>query len=67
MKKPLSRRDFMRMSVLAMGSLAARPWEYWMQTTADWPDAEKLGRVCLGKVFVRSKPRPDADVDEGNL
>lgn len=62
MKKPLSRRDFMRMSVLAMGSLAARPWEYWMQTTADWPDAEKLGRVCFGKVFVRSKPRPDADV-----
>jgi len=62
MNKILTRRDFMRISMLAMGSLAARPWEYWLQTSANWPDAEKLGRVCFGKVFVRSKPRPDADV-----
>lgn len=48
--------------MLAMGSLAATPWVVWSQTVQDWPDAERMGRVCLGKVSVRSRPTPDGEV-----
>jgi lipoprotein-anchoring transpeptidase ErfK/SrfK len=58
----ISRRDFLRVSVLAMGSLAMTPWKYWGQMAAQWPDGEKFGRVCQGKVSIRSKPNPDASV-----
>jgi lipoprotein-anchoring transpeptidase ErfK/SrfK len=58
----LSRRDFLKVSILAMGSLAFTPWNYWNQVASDWPDGEKFGRVCLGKVSIRSKPDPDASV-----
>jgi hypothetical protein len=58
----LTRRAFLRASVLAMGSLALTPWKVWAQTALDWPDAEKFGRVCLGKVSIRSKPDPNAPV-----
>ncbi|MBI4926180.1 MAG: L,D-transpeptidase [Anaerolineae bacterium] len=43
-----------------MGTLAATPWRYWLQQGQDWPDAEKFGRVCLGKVNIRTRPHPDA-------
>ena len=61
-QKYITRRDFLKVSVLAMGSLALTPWNYWNQVASDWPDAEKFGRVCLGKVSIRAKPHPDADV-----
>src|SRR5512147_1473637 len=56
----LTRREFIKRSTLMMGSLALTPWKYWAQQTSEWPDAEKLGRVCQGKVSIRSKPNPDA-------
>lgn len=58
--KTISRRQFLLYSVAAMGTLAATPWRYWNQITASWPDAEKMGRVCLGKVNIRAKPDPNA-------
>jgi len=58
----ISRREFLKVSTLALGSLAFRPWKYWAEVAAQWPDGEKFGRVCLGKVSIRSKPNPDADV-----
>jgi lipoprotein-anchoring transpeptidase ErfK/SrfK len=58
----MKRREFLKISVLAMGSMAFSPWNYWKQVAAQWPDAEKMGRVCLGKVSIRSKPDPDAPV-----
>jgi hypothetical protein len=57
-----SRREFLKVSALALGSLAFTPWKYWAEVAAQWPDGEKFGRVCLGKVSIRSKPNPDADV-----
>ena len=58
----LSRRDFLQVSLLAMSSLAFTPWNYWSQMAADWQNGGKFGRVCLGKVSIRSKPSPDAPV-----
>jgi lipoprotein-anchoring transpeptidase ErfK/SrfK len=59
--KELSRRQFLIYSAAAMGTLAVTPWRYWAQEASPWPDAEKMGRVCLGKVNIRSKPNPDAE------
>lgn len=58
--KNISRRDFLKVSVLAMGSLAMTPWKYWGQMSEQWPDGNKFGRVCQGKVSIRSKPDPNA-------
>jgi len=51
-----SRRDFLKLSLLGLGSLAATPWWYWTQMQAEFPDAEKLGRVTVGRVDIRAKP-----------
>jgi lipoprotein-anchoring transpeptidase ErfK/SrfK len=50
--------------MLAMGSLAARPWRYWSEINAQWPDAEKMGRVTLGMVNIRVKPYQNAEVSK---
>jgi hypothetical protein len=51
------------MAALSMGSLAAAPWSgEWAHQQAQFPDAEKLGRVALGKVDIRTKPYVDAPV-----
>ncbi len=60
-EKVLSRREFLLYSVAAMGTLAMTPWRYWSQQAVEWPDAEKMGRVCLGKVNIRSRPDPNAE------
>lgn len=57
-----SRRDFLKFSLLGLGSLAATPWRYWAQVQAQFPDAEKLGRVTIGKVDIRSKPYVNSPV-----
>lgn len=51
-----NRRQFLRLSVLALGSLAFTPWKYWAEVQAQFPDAEKLGRVTQGKVDIRTRP-----------
>ena len=58
----ISRREFLKLGIGAVGSLAFRPWLEWADKLADFPDAEKLGRVCLGKVFVRARPYVNAEV-----
>jgi hypothetical protein len=60
MDRITSRRHFLKLSALALGSLAARPWRYWAQVNAEWPDSEKLGRVALGLVNIRAKPYPNS-------
>ncbi len=52
----LNRRAFLKQSTLALGSLALRPWRYWAQEMTDWPETEKMGRVCQGRVDIRAKP-----------
>jgi lipoprotein-anchoring transpeptidase ErfK/SrfK len=64
--KPLihnaSRREFLKLSLLGLGSLAAKPWRYWAQVQADFPDVEKMGRVTSGKVDIRAKPYVNSPV-----
>jgi len=56
-----SRRKFLQFGALALGAMAFRPWKTWNQLQDDFPDAERLGRICVGKVDVRSRPSVDAD------
>jgi hypothetical protein len=58
----MKRRDFIKLSALAMGSLAFRPWDYWTEMAAEFPDAEKLGRVTSGKVEIRTRPYVNSPV-----
>jgi lipoprotein-anchoring transpeptidase ErfK/SrfK len=58
----LSRRDFLKFGAYGLGSVYLRPWLKWAQLKSDWPDAERMGRVCKGKVSVRSKPLVDGTV-----
>ena len=58
----ISRRDFLKLSALAMGALAMAPYRYWQQTADEWANGGKFGRVCQGKVSIRSKPDPNASV-----
>ena len=53
----LSRRDFLKLTALGAGTLAFRPLSRSILT--DFPQADKLGRITVGKVDVFS--RPDAD------
>jgi hypothetical protein len=58
----LSRRDFLKFGAFGLGSLYLRPWFKWAQLQSDWPDAERMGRVCKGKVSVRAKPQVEGTV-----
>lgn len=59
MKKPVNRRDFLKLSGLALGSLAVKPWNSTLLALPDFPDSEHLGRV--GWYSVEVKQRPDHD------
>ena len=54
----LSRREFLKLSALGLGSLALQPVENWL-ALPEFPQAERLGRVSVGKVDL--KARPDAE------
>ena len=56
----ISRRKFLIASGLTLSSLALMPFKAWAQETVPWEPDSKMGRVCLGKVNIRSKPNPDA-------
>jgi len=57
-RSSISRRDFLKLVALSLGGLAFRPWDRFFDLP-DFPKAEKLGRVNVGKVEI--KTRPDAD------
>jgi hypothetical protein len=59
----LPRRDFLKtagLSVLALGSLAFKPYETMQSLLAQFPDSEKIGRVAQGMVKVRARPYSNA-------
>jgi len=56
-----SRREFLKLGALGMGALAMSPLKIWSQLQSEFPDAERLGRICVGKVDVRSRPSVDAE------
>jgi hypothetical protein len=58
-KSRFSRRDFLRLAGLGLGGLGLRPWQTSRASTTNFPQADQLGRVTVGKTEL--KARPDAD------
>lgn len=56
-----SRRELLKFGALSLGALVIRPWTVWSQVLEDFPDAEHLGRICVGKVDIRKSPLADAE------
>jgi lipoprotein-anchoring transpeptidase ErfK/SrfK len=58
-KNRVSRRDFLRLAALGIGTLGFRPWRR-LQKLPDFPESERLGRVCAGMVELKARPDQDA-------
>lgn len=59
-KRLVSRRDFLKMSTLTLGSLYLRPWGK-LFSVPEFPESERLGRVLGGIVDVKAKPDIDSE------
>lgn len=55
----LSRRDFLKLGAVSLGSLALRPLTRRFRLP-DFPQAERLGRVNVGKVEIKAHPDVDS-------
>ena len=51
----VSRREFLKFGAVVLGSLSLNPWRRLFRLP-DFPEAERLGRVIGGKVFIKSRP-----------
>nr|NIR94728.1 twin-arginine translocation signal domain-containing protein [Gammaproteobacteria bacterium]NIW46920.1 twin-arginine translocation signal domain-containing protein [Gammaproteobacteria bacterium] len=51
----LSRRDFLKLSASALAVIGMQPWKQRL-ALADFPQAERLGRVAVGKVDIKNRP-----------
>ena len=60
-RKPFTRREFLKLSALAVGGLSLQPWGSRLFYEQDFPESERLGRVCVGKVDLKSQPDEDAE------
>lgn len=58
--KHFSRRDFLKGVVAFGGAAVFQPFLNVDAKLIDWPDSKRLGRVCVGKVDIRSKPSVNA-------
>ena len=56
----VTRRNFLKYSAYGLGSVLLKPWEKWAAQINTWPDAERLGRINVGRVDIRSQPTVDA-------
>lgn len=56
----LGRRGFLKLGAISASGALLAPWRGLLQQ--DFPAGERLGRVCVGKVDVMSKPDVDASV-----
>jgi lipoprotein-anchoring transpeptidase ErfK/SrfK len=56
MATPINRRDFLKLSGLTLGALFLPPLTGWRIQTPEFPNAEKLGRVCDGTIRVWTRP-----------
>jgi len=59
-KHDFSRREFLKLGTYLAGAAILYPWIKWSDLQRDFPDAEKLGRICVGKVDLRASPSVDA-------
>ncbi len=56
----ITRRKFLQFSALGIGSLALDPYLRGNAQAPEFPDHERLGRVCVGKVDIRTRPSVDS-------
>ncbi|MCD4752206.1 MAG: L,D-transpeptidase [Anaerolineaceae bacterium] len=55
-QRKFTRRDFLQLSLMGVGAVAMTPFKSWDHLSTEWSDAERLGRVCVGKLDIRLKP-----------
>lgn len=53
-KRNLSRRDFLKLAGMGAGTLALRPFRN--SNLLQFPEAEKLGRITVGKLDLKARP-----------
>ncbi len=57
--KRISRRDFLKLAALGLGSLGLRAWRN-PAILPDFPQAERLGRAANGTLEIKARPDPDS-------
>lgn len=58
--RPITRRDFLKVAAASLGSLSLRPWTK-LFALPDFPQAERLGRVCVGTAELKAQPAYGAE------
>ncbi len=58
--RSISRRDFLKVAAASLGSLSLSPWTR-LFNLEDFPQAERLGRVCVGTAELKAAPAYDAE------
>ncbi len=58
-RKTLSRRAFLKIAAMSLGSLGLRPWRGLLELP-EFPSAERLGRVCIGRAEIKARPDYDS-------
>lgn len=59
-RKVVTRKEFLKLAVLGLGSLALRPWGRKLFRLQEFPQAERLGRVGWYKVDLKERPDHDS-------
>ena len=57
----LSRREFIKTGLLSAGAFAVLPLLPRRSVNLEFPNSEKLGRVCIAETEIRTKPSFDSD------
>lgn len=60
MRRPLSRRDFLKAAALSLGGLGFRPWASLLKLQ-EFPEHDRLGRVIGGRVPLKRQPDIDSE------
>ena len=60
-KHTISRRDFLKFIAIAASGLSLGAWKYGTASSAEFPQYDRLGRVCVGKIDVKIKPDQDSE------
>jgi hypothetical protein len=56
---PFTRRSFLKLAALSLGGLGFRPWRK-VFSIPQFPEGNRLGRVCAGKIEVKAQPDYDS-------
>lgn len=59
-RSSFSRREFLKLAALSLGSLGLSPFRR-LFALPEFPDSERLGRVCYGKWDLKARPHSDSE------